>query len=117
MAYHKHPERTFYTKDFLNREVRVDRREDTIFLNGSPIIFVRLHKDKSVEVHTSVMSPPQEGYIFNGFDIWRMLHDEEMPSDEYAGYLEAQLLGIKLLANIHNLEWMQQQTLGRGVDE
>src|SRR5579864_1174708 len=103
MAYHKHPERTFYVNRLTGidepiRRVRVDRREDTLFLNDSPILFVRVHKDKSVEIHTEGMNPLQRGYIFNGFDIWRMLHDDEVPYEEYAGCLEAQLLAIKLQA-------------------
>ena len=117
MAYHRHPERTFYVKDFRGKTIQVDRREDLLFLNDEPILFVRVHKDKTVEIHTVRMDTMQLGYIFNGFDVWRMLHDDEKPDEEYAGCLEAQLIGIKLQANIQNKEWIQQQTLGRDTDE
>ncbi|MBA2395801.1 MAG: hypothetical protein H0V70_23995 [Ktedonobacteraceae bacterium] len=122
MGYHKHPERTFSInvfdlKNLRSYSLRVDRREDTLFLNGSPILFLRLHKDKTVEVHTASMNTMEEGYLFNGSEIWRMLHDDEEPDQEYTGYLEAQLLGIKLLANHQNFEWTQQQTTGRDIGE
>jgi hypothetical protein len=122
MAYHKHHERTFYINaitgiDEPPQRVRVDRREDTLFLNGSPVLSVRIHKDNTVEMHTAAMNIMDPGHYFNGFDVWRMLHDDEAPDEEYAGYLEAQLLGVRLLANMQNKEWIQHQTLGRDADE
>jgi hypothetical protein len=44
-----------------------------------------------------------------------MLHDDEIPTEEYAGYLEAQLLGARLLAAFQNRQWTQKQTHGRDV--
>ena len=48
-------------------------------------------------------------------DAWRMFHDDEIPTEEYTDYLEAQLLSARQLAAFQNRQWTQEQTLGRDV--
>lgn len=90
----------FTVQDIYLRTIVVSIQGDgTIILDGKPVKRIFPHPDGTIELQTP--SDEQERplkYFLHGYQFWKIQHQDEEPTPEYAGQLEARLAYIRQIA-------------------
>jgi len=118
MHYHGHLPARLLVKDIYFHTVCVERQTSGLTLNGQPTKGINRHPDGTIELVTEAPEAPEQllRYHFHGFQYWQMLHDDEQPSQEYTGQLEAQLAHIRQICNAQFEDAPRSYAIGGCID-
>jgi hypothetical protein len=106
-------------KDIHFDPVHVERHiNGVLYLNGLSVKTTHRYPDGTIELATQAPDAPERElkYHFHGYQFWEMLHDEEPPSGEYAGQLEAQLVMIRQTCNAQDEDQPRSYSIGATIE-
>lgn len=87
---------------YLNKIVILVREDGDIYINGKIVSRMFIHPDNTIELNTASEEERPLKYFFHGYQYWKIKHNEDEPTREFSGQLEARIDYIRYIASKSN---------------
>jgi hypothetical protein len=104
--------------DIYFHAVHGERQTSGLYLNGLLMTNIQRYPDGTIELATQAPDAPEQRfhYHFHSYQFWDIFHDQEAPSKEYAGQLEAQLASILQTCNAQEEDQPRTYSIGATLE-